>query len=274
MSDVPLARRPRRPSSQELAQLDDVRLGGRVTDLSDAGGAGRGQQRRLRSCHRRLVEIDRHRLQAVRRLERMADAGNSRAPMRASAVRCVEMVRRAGKSPPGGAMCARPSPRKQRPEQQDRPAQPPHQTAVGLVRAISGQRMRSVVVPMPSTSAPRSSSSRAITSTSRDARHVVSTHSCRSTGRQPAAAVRRSCCPRRQRGPRASGRLQSAVWTWGGWIRVVFVFVFVFSADSRRVRIRVRVRRSPPSTDNRHCPVAASAVAPGSFFPSSDVPRP
>ncbi len=54
------------------------------------------------------------------------------------------MVRRAGKSPPGGAIQARPRARQQRPEQQHRAAQPADQGAVGLVRAhlpaADGQR--------------------------------------------------------------------------------------------------------------------------------------
>ena len=73
------------------------------------GRRGGGEQRRLGAGDRRFVQVDRRRLQTVRRLERVtgtvddARAHRRRAPR--DAWRCV---RRAGKSPPGGASRARP----------------------------------------------------------------------------------------------------------------------------------------------------------------------
>ena len=74
-------------AAQELAQLDDVRLAGGVADLGDAGRRRRGQQRRFGAGHRRLVEIDRRRLQAVRRFEPVAGARQLHARPSRSALR-------------------------------------------------------------------------------------------------------------------------------------------------------------------------------------------
>ncbi len=60
------------------------------------------------------------------------------------------MVRRAGKSPPGGRDDRLATPCQQRPHEQDRPAQPPHQRAVGLVLrdvlALDAERRRADAV--------------------------------------------------------------------------------------------------------------------------------
>ena len=92
--------------------------------------------------------------------------------MRPSASRCVAIVRRAGKSPPGGASRAAPAPREQRTEQQHRSAQPPDQRRDPASLVTVAQRTRSVVVPMPSTVAPRPSSSSRHHLDVADARHV------------------------------------------------------------------------------------------------------
>ena len=87
------------------------------------------------------------------------------------------MVRRAGKSPPGWAMCARPARARSGPSRRTEPRSLPTRLASGSCVRTAGQRTRRVVVPMPSTSAPRSSSSRAITSTSAIRGTLWRTHS-------------------------------------------------------------------------------------------------
>ena len=76
------------------------------------------------------------------------------------------MVRRVGKSPPGGATEARPVRASSGPSSSTEPRSRPTSARSGSWLRTSRHWMRSVVLPMPSTSAPRSSSSRAITSTS------------------------------------------------------------------------------------------------------------
>jgi hypothetical protein len=102
-----------------------------------------------------------------------------RLEMRRNRAPCRKVSARRGDVRPAG-------PRQQRPEQKNRPAQPADKCAVGRMRAIDGVRMRRVVVPMPSTSAPMSRSRRAITSTSPIRGTLVSTHSSsvRRTGGQ------------------------------------------------------------------------------------------
>ena len=109
------------------------------------------------------------------------------------------------------APIARPR-REQRAQQQHRSTQAAHQVLSGSSLSMLAQRIRSVVLPMPSTSAPRSSSRRAITSTSamRGMLRVRTTD--RSAGRRQSAAAPHSCCLRRQRVRRAC-RLQSLVST-------------------------------------------------------------
>ena len=97
--------------------------------------------------------------------------------MAASASRCVVIVRRAGKSPPGGARRARSAPREQRSEQQHRSAQPADQRGIGLVAVTRGQRTRSVVSRCPRPRRQGRPAARAITSTSRMRGTLVSTHS-------------------------------------------------------------------------------------------------
>ncbi len=100
-----------------------------------------------------------------------------RAPMETSASRWVAMVRRAGKSPPGGASDARPRRASSGPSSSTEPRRRPTSAASGSSLTTSGQRMRRVVVPIPSTDAPSSTSRRAITSTSLMRGTLWSTHS-------------------------------------------------------------------------------------------------
>src|SRR5581483_3845364 len=96
--------------------------------------------------------------------------------MTISASRCVLIVRRAGKSPPGAPRYARPRRASNGPSSSTDPRKRPTSAPSGSSLTTSGQQIRSVVLPIPSTSAPRSSSSRAITSTSLMRGTFVSTH--------------------------------------------------------------------------------------------------
>ena len=95
-----------------------------------------------------------------------------RAPIAASASRCVAIVRRAGKSPPGGASCARPRRASSGPSSSTEPRSRPTSAPSGSSFTTSGQRTRSVVLPMPSTSPPRSSEQPRHHLDVADARHV------------------------------------------------------------------------------------------------------
>ena len=150
-----------------------------MADLGQPGGAGRGEKRRLGAGHRRFVEVDRRRLQAVRRLEHVAGARRpARAPIAASASRCVDDRAARGKIAARRRQPRAPAPRQQRAEEQHRAAQAADERAVRLVlrdlRAAHAQR-RACRCPRPA--APRSISSRAITSTSLMRGTLVSTHS-------------------------------------------------------------------------------------------------
>ena len=163
---------------QELAELHHVRFGGGVPDLGEAFRARGGKQRRLGAGDGRLVEVHRRARQPVRRLEHVIGRGalprahrdaarrgasrSSAAPeSRRPEARCAR-----GRRAPAAVRAAAPS------RAAGRPARDP-----GCGCATFGARMRSVVLPMPSTSAPRSRSSRAITSTSPIRGTLVSTHS-------------------------------------------------------------------------------------------------
>ena len=122
--------------AQEPAQLDDVRLRRGVADLGAASGRGRGEQRRLGAGDGRLVEVERRARETVGRLEvRGRGRRARRAPSATSAWRCVPMVRRAGKSPPGGASRARPATGQQR-----RQAAAPSREASRPARRPAGRR--------------------------------------------------------------------------------------------------------------------------------------
>ena len=75
------------------------------------------------------------------------------APIAASASRCVEIERRAGKSPPGGARCARPTRASNGPSRRTEPRSRPTSARSGAWLRTRAARTRSVVLPMPSTSA-------------------------------------------------------------------------------------------------------------------------
>ena len=118
---------------QELAELDDVRLGGGMADLGGPPGRCRGQQRGLRTGDRGFVEIHRRAGQAVRSLEHMVGSADV---TRAHGEQGREVRRN---RPPGGEIAPRwcdvsaPQSRQQRTEQQHRPAEPANQRAIGLV---------------------------------------------------------------------------------------------------------------------------------------------
>ena len=214
--------RPRRGSSsarsrdaapilpQEPAQLDDVRLACRMANLGDARARRRPRAARSR-C--RSPRLRRDRSNAGLRpsgasspcpapSSRRARPSPQRVEMRVDRAARREVAARRREARAAAA-------REQRAEQQHGAAQPADERRSGSSFITVGHRTRSVVVPMPSTSAPRSSSRRAITSTSRDARHVGEDALLRrSAGTRPAAAARRSCCLRPRRDRRGAGRLQ------------------------------------------------------------------
>ena len=118
---------------EEPAELGDVRLGCRVPDLGAARGTGRGEQRRFRAGDRRFIQVDRDPGEPVGRIEGMSRALDD---VRAHALEGGQ-VRVDG--PPHGKVAARrgqphaSAPRKQRAEQQHRPAQAADQCRIRLV---------------------------------------------------------------------------------------------------------------------------------------------
>ena len=120
---------------EELAQLDDVRLGGRVADLGVAARRDGGEERGLGAGHRRFLEIHRCPPQAVGRLERVV---LSALVARAHGQQRVEVRRDAaprGKITAGRRDAGAAAAREQRTEQQHRPAQPADQRTIGSLRA-------------------------------------------------------------------------------------------------------------------------------------------
>ena len=71
---------------EELAQLDDVRLHGGVTDLRRAFRDGSGEQRGLCPGHRRFVEIHRRAGQPIRCVEGMTRLVDFDGPHRAERI--------------------------------------------------------------------------------------------------------------------------------------------------------------------------------------------
>ena len=107
----------------------------------------RGQQRRLGAGDRRLVEIHRRALEAVRRLEHVVRAARPAArPSPRSASRCVEIVRRAGKVA-AGRRDVRASRSARAAARAAAPSRAAGRPARGRARACGrvGVRMRSVV---------------------------------------------------------------------------------------------------------------------------------
>jgi hypothetical protein len=176
---------------EECAQLDHMRLTRGMANLCRTWRTSGGEQRSLGPGDRRLVQIERRRPQAVGSGQRVATAFDA---ARTHRFQCFEMrVERA----PRRKITARrrqlraPAPREQWAQQQHRAAQAADQRRVGLVLDDAGARTRSVVLPMPSTSPPRSRISRAITSTSLIRGTLVRTHS---------SAVRRQAASSGKRG--------------------------------------------------------------------------
>ena len=214
------------------------------------GARGGGEQRRLGAGHRRLVEIDRRRLQAVRRLEHVAGAVDLRAPIATSASRCVAIVRRAGKSPPGGARCARPRRASSGPssstEPRSRPTSAPSGSSLIDLAAAHAQRR----VPMPSTSAPRSSE---------QPRHHLDVADPRHVGEHALFGRQQARGQQRQRGVLVAFDVDAR--RTGGWPpSISSVDMMVESVVSRVSRSR-RDTRSPRAARRRSCSRTARGTA-------------
>ena len=119
--------------AQELAQLHDVRLARRMTNLRAPGRGRRGEERGLGAGHRCFLEVVRSGLQAVRRLQRVSGRfGDAHAHVPQRIEMCTDAAARweiAARRRDDGAAAAR----QERPHQQDRPAKAADQRAVGLV---------------------------------------------------------------------------------------------------------------------------------------------
>ena len=117
---------------EKLAHLHHVRLRGGVADLGHAVDQRGRQQRRLGAGDRRLIEVKRRRLQAVRRVQRMTVRRQHARPQRHQRID----VRADGA--PGGKIAARHAQnrasgaRQQRTQQQHGAAQLADQRGVGL----------------------------------------------------------------------------------------------------------------------------------------------
>ena len=228
------------------------------------GRRGRGEQRRLGAGDRRLVEVDRRRLQPVRRLEHVAGAVDLRArPSPASASRCVAIVRRAGKSPPGGASCARPRRASSGPssstEPRSRPTSAPSGSSFDDLRTAHAQRRGADALDLGAEieEQPRHHLDVA------DARHVGE-HALfgRQQARREQRQRARSCCLRRRPRRTGGGRLQSAsvdMSRFGFIVRVRFVRSVRFITRSRRDRrsLRAARRRSARARRRRHRSISA-----------------
>ena len=149
---------------QELAQLDDVRLGRGVADLGRALGRGGGEHRRLGAGDRRLVEIERgaraaRRARPARSPTRRRRARRARpAPARASRW-CAASGSRRPAAPGARGRCARAAGPSAAPTRAG--ARPASASGVSLVTV--GVEISSVGVPSPLTRAPTPVSRSAIT---------------------------------------------------------------------------------------------------------------
>ena len=205
-------RRPR-PFAQELAQLDDMRLGRGMADLGEAWRRRRGQQRGFGGCHGCLVQVHRCRPQPVRRLQPMpGDVRDARAH-RASAARCVLMVRRAGKSPPGGASIARPRRASSGPRSSTEPRKRPTSAGSGssfvTSRTPHAHRRRADAVDFGAEIQQQPRHHLDVG----DARHVGE-HAFFGRSRHAASSGSAAfLLPSTSTGPDSGGRLQSAGWT-------------------------------------------------------------
>ncbi len=131
-------------AAQELAELHDVRLAGGVTDLGHAGRGGRRQQRRLGARDRRFVEVDRGRTEPIWHLQTMARALDDLGAHRGERLDVGADAPPRREVAPGRRDVRLTAPGQERPQQQNRPAQPSDQGAVGLVlqdiAALDAQR--------------------------------------------------------------------------------------------------------------------------------------
>ncbi len=109
-----------------------------------------------------------------------------RPPMASSACRWADNVRRAGKSPPGGARRTRPRRASRGPHRSTEPRSRPTRSRSGTSPVTSAQSTRRVAVPSPSITAPSPRSRSDITCTSLMRGVLVRTHA-RSVRRQAAS---------------------------------------------------------------------------------------
>ena len=104
-----------------------------MPDTGRAGCCGGGEERRLGAGDRRLLQVYRHGLEAVRHFERIAGPGDRPRPHGEQRVEVGRDGATRRKVTTGLAQLRAPAPREQRPEQQHGPSEPTHQGRVGLV---------------------------------------------------------------------------------------------------------------------------------------------
>ena len=123
---------------------------------------------------------------------------------------CGSSLRRPMTSPPGGATIAAPARTSSGPASRNEARIREQSSRSSSVLRISAAWTRTSFGPIHSTSAPRSSISASIVSTSRMRGTLCSTTgSARHARTRRGSAARRSCCPRRSRGRGGAGRLRS-----------------------------------------------------------------
>ena len=226
---------------EHLAQVDDLRLARDVVDDRRTRRRAPRPSAGSRSRRRSGSPATGSRRAAGRRTSATTKPCSMRtsAPSSVSPVMCMSSPREPMLSPPGSATCARPQRATSGPEHADRGAQPAHQVVGRLVPRLLGHvdghgaaRVRETLAAAPgprargcstSTVQPSSSSSRAITCTSRMSGTLL-------------IMVR----PRGEQ--RGGHQLQRAV---------------LGAADVRRARERVRERPVGPDLETLHRPDAS-----------------
>ena len=126
-----------------------------------------------------------------------AGVSTSRAPIADSARRCVAMLRRAGKSPPGGASTARFMRPTSAPRSSTEPRSRPTSDGSGSADVMSRHVTRTVDVPSPSNlgaERPQEREHHGDVANLRDVANLA--RLCRSAGTPPESAAPRSCCRR------------------------------------------------------------------------------
>ena len=155
-------------AGEELAQLHDVRLAGGVPNLADAGAAAAAS----RAVSVPVTDASSRYSEAARRPSGASSTKSPprscrrRTPIASSACRWADRVRRAGKSPPGGAKRTRPTRASRGPHNSTEPRRRPTRSASGVSPVTCPQSTRRVVVPPPLIPAPSPPSRSDITCTS------------------------------------------------------------------------------------------------------------